>query len=566
MRIVSFEATKYRSIKKTNKLTISNYCVLIGPNNEGKSNLLNGLVTALNLVSAGNYSVGRIRSRASNNYFYGGDNYVWDRDIPVAYKEKRETKTVFILGFEMTTAERKDFKRELGSNLKNSLALKLELGWKESSFDIIIKGRAKTALSAKKDQIANFIKKRLDYQYIPCVRTVDLSEGVLNDMLAREFKKLAATAEYSQCLEQMRKLEEPMITELEKLVTDTVAEFIPDVKKIKLSNSEAFSRSIRRNKIMVDDGTDTELEAKGDGVKSLVAVGLMRHLASTASGERDLILCIEEPEAHLHPKAIHGIKRVLLEAALKCQIIISTHSPILIDRNDLANNIIVEKHSARHCSNIKEIRDVIGVHVADNLVAAELVILVEGESDQLILSSILKDKVKGFAEKMASGNVIIIAMTGCSKATYCATFYKNLLCDVYLVVDSDDAGLQAVKAVTKAKILDMNEISMITSKDRKKSEIEDVLKVECYQQRFFETFGVDLPSTGFRKSKAEWSCRIEKIFHDIGKPWDKNIEEQAKALVAECASAMGFACVDVNKAESISHLIDTIRNRLSRIK
>ena len=42
MRLVSFSVTNYRSITKAYKLPIRQATILIGPNNEGKSNILRG--------------------------------------------------------------------------------------------------------------------------------------------------------------------------------------------------------------------------------------------------------------------------------------------------------------------------------------------------------------------------------------------------------------------------------------------------------------------------------------------------------------------------------------------
>ena len=47
MQLVSFSVTNYRSITAAYKLSVRQSTVLIGPNNEGKSNVLRALVTAL---------------------------------------------------------------------------------------------------------------------------------------------------------------------------------------------------------------------------------------------------------------------------------------------------------------------------------------------------------------------------------------------------------------------------------------------------------------------------------------------------------------------------------------
>lgn len=42
MKLVSFSVTNYRSITKAHKISLGQYTVLLGKNNEGKSNISNG--------------------------------------------------------------------------------------------------------------------------------------------------------------------------------------------------------------------------------------------------------------------------------------------------------------------------------------------------------------------------------------------------------------------------------------------------------------------------------------------------------------------------------------------
>jgi predicted ATP-dependent endonuclease of OLD family len=48
----------------------------------------------------------------------------------------------------------------------------------------------------------------------------------------------------------------------------------------------------------VDDGTETSLALKGDGVKSLAALSLLKEKEKLLGTS---IIAMEEPESHLHP-------------------------------------------------------------------------------------------------------------------------------------------------------------------------------------------------------------------------------------------------------------------------
>ena len=114
-------------------------------------------------------------------------------------------------------------------------------------------------------------------------------------------------------------------------------DFLPAIKDVVVQiTDEGRSKALTRSaEVIVDDGTATDLRYKGDGVQSLAALALMRHAAETNSSGKHLIIAVEEPESHLHPKAMHSLKSVLRELADKHQVVITTHSPLFVNRNSI---------------------------------------------------------------------------------------------------------------------------------------------------------------------------------------------------------------------------------------
>lgn len=166
-------------------------------------------------------------------------------------------------------------------------------------------------------------------------------------MVNRRLRKLEETKEC--CLNKLQELQRPVLESLQSEVFATVSEFVPDVKGIQFDANERIRRFARKSSIYVNDGTDTDLEAKGDGVKSLLAIALMRHASQADGEEKNLILCIEDPESHLHPKAVLGLRRVLMETTNTNQLVVSTHSPVLVDRINVSGNIIASGGKATRC-------------------------------------------------------------------------------------------------------------------------------------------------------------------------------------------------------------------------
>ena len=119
MRLVNYSVTNFRSITAAHKVPVSNTTILIGRNNEGKSNVLKALSLAMNalLEHAGRDSHrrpprGGIYRR--NSYRRSDLNYSWDRDFPIALQAKKGAKqSIFRLEFELSGDEVDEFKKEM---------------------------------------------------------------------------------------------------------------------------------------------------------------------------------------------------------------------------------------------------------------------------------------------------------------------------------------------------------------------------------------------------------------------------------------------------------------------
>lgn len=61
------------------------------------------------------------------------------------------------------------------------------------------------------------------------------------------------------------------------------------------------------------------------------------------------LVCLEEPELGLHPDILPGLARLLREASARCQLIVTTHSDVIVDTlTDTPESIVVcEKHDGQ---------------------------------------------------------------------------------------------------------------------------------------------------------------------------------------------------------------------------
>ena len=103
MRLRTFYVKSYRSITEATLEDIGEYCVIVGPNNAGKSNLLRAINVALSIALEGDFQ--RSRRKRQYTFMYNGEVYNWERDIPRASFENERASTVFKLTFEFSAPE-----------------------------------------------------------------------------------------------------------------------------------------------------------------------------------------------------------------------------------------------------------------------------------------------------------------------------------------------------------------------------------------------------------------------------------------------------------------------------
>ena len=148
MQLVSFSVSNYRSITRAHKLRIAKSTILIGPNNEGKSNILQALVTALRIVS----ELGRIeimRGRLRSTRFIR-ESYDWDRDFPIGRQAKKpDGESVFRLEFALTGQEIVEFRSEVKSNLNGTLPIQISISQKYPHFKVMKKGPGGSAFQER---------------------------------------------------------------------------------------------------------------------------------------------------------------------------------------------------------------------------------------------------------------------------------------------------------------------------------------------------------------------------------------------------------------------------------
>lgn len=554
MKLVNFSATNYRSITAAHRIAFSNVTVLIGKNNEGKSNLLRALEAAMLLLQRhATPEAGKYRSVRSE-----ANPYQWKRDFPIQLQGRRAaTQTILKLEFLLDDDECAEFKQEIGSNLNGSLPLEIKIGKdQEPQIRLVKSGKGTKTLTSKSAAIARFIARRIHFNYIPAVRTDSATISLISGMLSLELRALETDERYLQALATIAALQQPILDELAARVQGPLQEFLPSIKSVKLEISESSRRySLRQDvSVVVDDGTPTNLEHKGDGVKSLAALGLLKSQNARSGAS---ILAIEEPESHLHPAAIHQVNEIIQAISDTSQVIITTHNPLFVDRMNIKSNIIVSDGGANPAKSIAAIRDLLGIKASDNLTHANYALVVEGEEDVVALKALLPVLSEKIGKALKNNFLIIEPIGGAGNLSYKLSLLKNSLCATHVLLDGDSAGRGAYEKAEKDSLISVVNCTFVTCLGMTEAEFEDCVDLEIYKDAVLAELGVDLTSTRFR-GNDKWSQRLRTTFLHQGKHVSDALVSRTKFIVASAVAGNPKSALNSHKRNSIDALVSAL--------
>lgn len=566
MKLVKFSVTNFRSILKAHDIPISDTTVLVGKNNEGKSNLLKALSIAMNTIGYHAMETRRKERRPSNMMRhrpprrYAENFYEWKRDFPISQRHRKGKKqTTFKLEFELTEDEVSAFRNGIKSNLNGTLPLKITIGDNdEAEIKVVKGGRGNKTLNSKSAKITEYIARKISFNYIPAVRTHQQTLNVIEELLSHELSSLEENPEYQSALQTINELQQPVLDELSDRIKTPLSEFLPNIQDVKIRISEDM-RNVRYRRdfdVEIDDGTLTSIEHKGDGVQSLAALGLLKNKFHRTDAS---IIAIEEPESHLHPGAIHQLQEIIEALESENQIVLTTHNPLFVNRHSIASNIIVDSGKALQAKSIKNIREILGVKVSDNLIHARYSLVVEGADDKKSLEALLSSMSSKISNALKKNILVIDYLGGAGNLAYKLSTLKSQLCIYHVFLDNDQAANEQRERAYKDDLLSIKNVTHTICKGMTESEFEDCIDRNLYGDAIMHNFGVDIHVGEFRANK-KWSERIKACFQSQGKPFDKKIKQKVKDVVSDCIVNNPGGALCQHKRSSIDSLSKAIED------
>ena len=559
MKLSDFSVVNYRSITTARKIKTNNMTVLVGKNNEGKSNILRALTLAMDIMKI--YSKDP-RSLQIAVRPYLKNHYSWEKDYPISLQEKNPNGWSSIdLNFELDEQDILAIRSMTGIRLSGCIPVRVSTNGAAAKIDIPKRGTAAFADADNKKKIIEYVCFKIDFNFIPAVRTEYDALRVVDSLIEKSLETLDTNPDYINAMNKIEELQQGILDGISNQIIEPLQEFLPTVRNVQIHiQNERRRIAMRRNtEIIIDDGTPTPIQQKGDGIKSLTALAILNIPARV---DRVSVVAIEEPESHLHPESARQLYDTIMSLSQTHQIVLTTHSPLFVNRTNLKENIIVNDGKATPVKKIKEIRDVLGIHISDNLTNAEHVLIVEGEDDKIALEKLLPSMSTKIKRAIQNGTFIIDYIGGAGNLPYKLSFYRNLQCKYHVLLDNDDAGRHAGSEAERQGLLDVRNVTYAICNGSPNAEIEDCYNKAVYENAILNEFGVNINVAEFRGNK-KWSDRIAGCFLSQGKLWNDAMEKRVKLVVANEISEEVDTVLNEHKRSSMDALVTSLDTLLS---
>lgn len=577
MKLHKVTIKNYRSIRRKTTLELTEFTSLIGPNNEGKTNILRALTIAFAVIH--NWK----RIKENSNSLEGTkarrfledlkidsaiglvSDYLYSRDYPKNSKSKEPTEIE--LRFELTPEELTEF-RNL-TNLRNNeeIPLIVRISKQKLSLHVKKQGLGGTTYNKKIHDVAKFIDERIGFMSVPAIRDAN---QMLN--VAREFaqahlsESLSQDEEYAELLEKLNNIEDLYLKTLSMSITEQIKGYANNITSVQLIPTHRRSTIPLIDHLEITDDVITSSTEKGEGLQSLIAIGLIQEATRHLGNHKAYILAIDEPEAHLHPDAIRIINNTLRQLAQSQQVIVATHSPILVGQTRSHTNILVEDSTAQMRPTLKRIRQCLGIQLSDSLASAPICILVEGITDCTIYRTLLCETSTKIKKGFENSQISLIPTLGVGNLGKAIDTQRQFINQILILLDADIAGKDAAESLEKSHRIDKSEIRLIPREKRHPAsevELEDIIQPNFIASALNAKFGNSFKADDFENVKTKWSNNFKRAAQTSG--IHGIAIDSAKTAISIAVEKHGITALRTEYHDYIERLAQTLEGMLDEV-
>ncbi len=269
-----------------------------------------------------------------------------------------------------------------------------------------------------------------------------------------------------------------------------------------------FSDFFSNSEIFIDDGINSSIEEKGDGIKRSLIFALFltysRYLRAKQENQnnstyRPFIFLIEEPELYLHPQAQKELLNILYTISTYDQVLYTTHSTHFISIENYLSLILVSKNNLDIGTKIKRIQSEIFELESkeefnmlmrfnperNEMFFAKKIILIEGDVEKIILNGI-SDLLDN---NLNTSNISVIECGGKYNLIYFLKILSHFDRPIVLIHDVDPLTEEESKDIEELREGGLSE-DRIEKIKRKKKNFKENERIKNYIRNFPNKIGL----------------------------------------------------------------------------
>lgn len=550
MRLSRFALRRFGAFDKETAFPVSEVTVLVGPNNLGKSTVLRALQVFFEVLSRHigprTYRLYSGRSRSA---------YVADRDYPKRYEGRpgRRWSTRLIGTFLLDESDRQACESDIGIEVPPNASITVEYPTDRQPMPSVIVGCEDVPTGRARDFIG-WLLLNIRYVYIPAARGgTPYRAPLFAELISSAIRGTTQSKRRLESLHKFHSDASAQLAGLERTLADHLRNYLPDVRTVEFSLEEPnLLDFLSVREVLVDDGAKTALDQKGDGFRSLFELALLQFVAQQRHSS-NLIFGIEEPESHLHPSSIYDVKSTLRGLSENSQILITTHSPILIQRDSVRSNIIIDRVAgeefsctARQARSLTQIRESLGIRPQDNLATAAVVVVTEGLTEEHSLPALLGATDESLVAPFLDGKARVLGCGGASNVPGVVRALARDASTCVVLLDSDHEGETAREKVIKDGLVAASDLFRVPPRAGcAETEFEDMFDPDLYFGRAAEACGITATAGDFRTARTrsgsrntrmmKWSDVMEQLLQVHGRDWEQCMNSAKEALAGAVA-------------------------------
>lgn len=209
---------------------------------------------------------------------------------------------------------------------------------------------------------------------------------------------------------------------------------------------------------VIDEISDEpqDVSAMGHGAQRSIQMALVHHLAEQSSNETEAetakLVLVDEPELYLHPQAVESVRKSLKDLSEgNYQVVFATHSPLMIDEDDIRHATVVRKSSSEGTRVRKRVEEafeevfedenkasarktLFSMQNASRILFSDRVLLMEGKTEKRLIPRIYEE-VSG--QTLREAKIALVGVGGAGIIPKCFEILSAMNMNVRALVDLD---------------------------------------------------------------------------------------------------------------------------------